>query len=391
VTDYGVTPEGFVKKPFDVIYAELEAEFKSEVDATLDTSPEQPMGQVIGIFARREALMWELLETAYDAFDRDKAEFFLLDTVGALTGCKRKPATYSTVTLTCTTTGSVTFTEGVTKANVTGKPTDVWVAAETKTVGAGSHAIKFRADTKGARAANAGTITVINTPVAGWTVVTNASNASQGQNEEQDTTYRSRQVEELAQAGSSSTVAVRAALIEIDEVIEAKVFENTDRSTDSAGLPPHSMQAVIWDGVTPAASNNEIAQVVWDNKGGGIEFIGSASGTAVDIEGNNRTVKFDRATQKNVYIDITVKQKVGGPTVTAQAVKDALTAKVFTVGEEVVADQLEARVVLNVAGAHSVTVFELGFTASPTGTADLAIGTREIAVLDDSRITVTIV
>lgn len=397
MTDYGVTPEGFVKKPLAVILEELEDAVKTgphAIDATLDTSPEQPLGQLLGIMAEREAAQWELLETAYNSNDRDKAEFFLLDAIGAVTGCKRRPATYSTVTLTCTLTSGTTLTEGVHKANVTGKPTDVWVVAETFTAGStGTHAVKFRADTKGPRAANSGTITVINTPVSGWTVVTNAASATQGRDVELDAAYRARQVEELAQSGSGTVAAIRAALLELDDIIEVKVFENTKPWTDDDGLPPHSMEVLVWDGASPAADDDDIAQAVFDNKAGGIEFIGTESGEAVDPEDEDVTyvIPFNRATQKNVYIDITVTQDPDGPSIDAADVKAKIVAKQSTlkIGTDVIALALRAAA-LTSTGVLDAPVFELGFSASPSGTSNLAIGEREIALLDVANITVTV-
>ncbi len=53
---------------------------------------------------------------------------------------------------------------------------------------------------------------------------------------------------------------------------------NNEHTTDAAniatntaaiaanGIPPHSMRVVVWDGTGQAASNGEIAQVIWDTK-----------------------------------------------------------------------------------------------------------------------------
>ena len=46
---YGVTDDGFVRKPIYVILSSLNNKFKAAFGANFDTSPESPDGQVIGI------------------------------------------------------------------------------------------------------------------------------------------------------------------------------------------------------------------------------------------------------------------------------------------------------------------------------------------------------
>jgi hypothetical protein len=395
---FGVLTTGFSRPQYTDILREIETQILADVDAALDLSPELPLGQIIGILAAREAALWELLETAYGANDRNKASYFLLDSLGTLTGTTRKAASYSTVTLPCKFSGVATLTSGTTKANVTGIATDTWTPVDDYTSsGAGTFDVVFRATTRGPRAANANTIIVINTPVSGWTTVGKDSGgtpdhdaASPGIDEETDTAYRARQVLELAQAGSSTTTAIRAALLEIDGVIEAKVFENTTNVTDGDGLPAHTLQAVIWD--DDAASNTVIAQALWDNKGGGIGYFGSVSADAVDAEGTTRTMDFDRVTQKPVYIDITVVQDPDLPAIVTADVKQAIKDKSDTylrVGTDVIALALRASA-LNVAGVLDASVFELGFSAAPAGTANLTVGSREIATVALANITVTV-
>ena len=52
-----------------------------------------------------------------------------------------------------------------------------------------------------------------------------------------DTLYLARQEQELAKGGSSTTVAVRAALLDVPGILECEVFENTSNVTDGDGLP----------------------------------------------------------------------------------------------------------------------------------------------------------
>ena len=81
------------------------AEIKDEIEATLRTSfgdqintlPESVIGQLVSLFAEREALIWELVEAVYDSQYPDTAEGASFDNVGALTGFTRLPALASTI------------------------------------------------------------------------------------------------------------------------------------------------------------------------------------------------------------------------------------------------------------------------------------------------------
>src|SRR5574343_228997 len=93
----GVTSTGYLLKTTDEIKADLEADILGTVDATLDLSPRQPLGQIIGIFSERIAQLYELGDQLYHQFDRDGAEGASLDNLGILTGTDRLGATKTKV------------------------------------------------------------------------------------------------------------------------------------------------------------------------------------------------------------------------------------------------------------------------------------------------------
>lgn len=397
MTDYGVTTAGFVIKPLQQILSELEADVLANIDPSLDTSPEEPLGQMLGIFASYLAANWELLQTAFNAYNRTEAEFFLLDSIGTLTGCPRLAAQYSTVRIPLALNAGTSIITGVAKINVASRPTDIWVAAETVTAGTtNTYNVLFRADTLGARVLNATTTLAITAPISGWTGVSpNPLAADVGRLEEVDEDYRTRQVQELALEGSSTTVAVRAALLKLlqqaNSTFDCRVFENVTTTTDGNGLPPHTMKAVIWDGLSTPLSNDAIAQVLWDNKGGGIGYVGSLTGTATDSALNPQVMNFDRVTQLQVYVNVTVKKNSKFPADGTTQVTNAIVAAVANlgVGNNVIVIPLEAAP-FAVPGVLDVTAFTLGFSASPTGTTNLTVSPTAIALLDPSHVTVTV-
>ncbi len=358
----GLTSDGFEIKTVEEILEEIGEEQLAIIDPALDISPDQPLGQINGIYASKLAELWEAVAVAYNAFNRGAAEGFLLDAIGLLTGTLRLPATKSQVTATVNLAATTTLSAGVV-ANVSGQPSVRFVLTEDVTsTSSGNYPANFEAEVTGPVAANAGTLTVIATPAAGWNSVTNALDADLGTDIETDAAYRLRQITEQTAAGSCTVDAIRADLLRIPGILQAFVFENTTMTTDGDGVPPKAYECVVYDGVVPDVDDEDIGQVIWDNKPSGIETYGDTSVNVVDSTGATRTVEFSRGTNVPIYMT-------------------------YTLGQDVVALVFKS-VALNVTGVLDVTAFTLGFSASPVGTTNLTIGSREIAVLDTSRIVV---
>lgn len=84
MTDYGVQPTGYVRKPLSVILAEVEAALMTEFGPNLVQTPQSPMGQINGIFAEAVAKLWELNEDVYQSVDPAQAEGIRLDTLASI-------------------------------------------------------------------------------------------------------------------------------------------------------------------------------------------------------------------------------------------------------------------------------------------------------------------
>lgn len=387
---YGATATGFNRPTLQEILARIESIQLSEIDPELDVSTESPLGQQNGIVARELSLIWEAIESAHNGYDPDAAEDFLLTALAKLTGTERRAASYSLVPLSVTADVGTTLQSGVNFAEVLGKPSSRWTPDEDFTApSTGTHTgVLFRAEFTGPIEATAFTITVISTPVVGWNGVTNPDPASAGRPADDDATLRERREAQLANSGSSTLRAIRAAILEIDEVDSVLPFENRTAAVDSNGLPPHSFEMVLWTGETPSEDSTEVAQAIWDNRPAGINPHGSTYGLATDENGDTHAVAYSLATGRYIYLDFTLTTSGGFSSVAFKAAIDALASDLHGVGDDVLATRLVAFAwqqpnVLNVISV------KLGFTASPGTSTDLAIGEREIALFDPVRIVVS--
>lgn len=386
----GITPTGFEAKTLEEILSEIETEERANISASLNTSAASPIGQLNGIIASKLRELWELAQAAYEAFNPNAASGASLTSLSLVTGTQREAATKSQVLADVTLAAGV-YAPGSLIASVTGNPSARFVNVNSITSPGGVNAGQlFEAEETGPVQALAGTLTVIAEPVVGWTAVTNPADAEEGEDVETDVALRIRREQELAQAGSSTVDAIRADVLEVEGVQSCTVFENTTLVTDVNGLPGKAFEAVVFDGVVPAADDDAIAQAIWETKPAGIQAYGSDSGVAEDTQGVDHTINFTRVTVLNVYLDLFLTKNpdtyAGDAAVEAAVV--AFGDSELQIGGDIILSRIVAAI-FQVPGVVDVTSIEAGFAPAPVGTVNLVVGPREIGDLDTSRITVT--
>ncbi len=388
---YGLKPTGFVRKPYEQILADIEARQRARVGPNIDQSSESPLGQQNAIIAREISMIWEEAERINNAKDPDKAEDADLDSISKLTGTARDSARYSVVTVRCTLTTGTTIVSGSHYASVAGNPKSRWTPVEDFTAPSdGVHDVLFRAEFTGPVSASPSTITVIATPVIGWTAATNSlTGVTVGKNVDKNSELRVRREQSLQITGKATLKAIRARLLKVSGVIDAWPLANKTFETDVNGVPPLATECIVYDGLTPAASNTDIAAAIFEVMGANAPTAGSVAVNVTDEQGTAHEVRFSRVVVKPVYLDFfltTGAGYVGATEVKNYVVQEA--SKLYGVSDDVIALKIRS-LPLALEGVSDVTSLELGFSASPSGTANLTVTPREIAVFDVSRITVS--
>ena len=145
---------------------------------------------------------------------------------------------------------------------------------------------------------------------------------------ETDASVRARIRHSLAGRSSGSADALLAAVKAARGVRDAVVYINETDSTDSIGIPAHSIAVV-----TRAGGANAVAQAIYDKKAPGIGTWGSNSGIATDAEGREHTVAFTRFTEKRIFLHLYIRVVEGGNQETIQnAVLPAVTEYLDSLG-----------------------------------------------------------
>jgi uncharacterized phage protein gp47/JayE len=172
------------------------------------------------------------IQAVYVAFNPLTATGPSLDLIGQLIGPPRKSASFSTATVTLSGTGGTVINGGIVQ-DVSG---NYWSLPATVTIGViGTVNATVTAQIQGPVTANPGAISIISTPTAGWTSVTNPASAAIGQPVESDSVYRARLLISQAQPSITLLAGTAAALAALSGVTRSMAYENYTGTTQSFG------------------------------------------------------------------------------------------------------------------------------------------------------------
>ena len=380
---FGLTAEGFNRKRLADIKAEKEAAFKLVFGDNINLNPQSNFGQIIGIESESEALVWELAEFVYNAFYPSTAQGVQLSNLVTLNGIERRAATFSKVSVTLTGANGTIIPEGSLVAipnNTEQFATDLDV-----TIASGTAIVNVTAVNEGPIVALANSITQIDTPIFGWTSVTNPLDATEGTDEETDAELRDRRSQSTQASGQNLVDALFGQLLNLDNVTSARVISNGTGATDANGIPAHQFLSIVQGGL-----NADIAQLVWENTPQGILSFGAITEQIIDSQGFPQDVKFSRPTAVDIYFNVTVTTDAtypgSGDLDIAQNILDYGNAN-FEIGDDVILSQFYTPINA-VQGVISINL-KISFVSPATGLINLTIGFDEISNYDLSFISVT--
>lgn len=365
---YGVTAVGFVAKPMSQIASEVDSDLQAILGASSGTETDGTIplqsaaGQFKTLLTDGFASQWDLQQASYTSWDPAANVDASQDSVAAITGSVRLPASFSTVTATCTgdngtilQIGRVATVEGTnsrfdslsqqtivslsiwvhstvyaagdrrTNANrcyqcITGgfsagsggpSTTDLDItdgSVHWRYLGEGTAAVDvvFEAETTGPIGANSGDLNAIATPVQGWRSVTNLLDAQFGTLIESNTDFRVRRQAELTADEVATVDSIRGAILKVNEgstdLTHDPVVACTVFYNNSNLVDGNGLQPHSVEILVLGAPDADIAAAVWTAVGAGIYTNGTTVTTTPDSAGNPQTVRFTRPTPEPIYI-----------------------------------------------------------------------------------------
>lgn len=365
---YGVTEDGFVRKPVNDIVTSLSNKFIAAFGSNFDVSPESPDGQVIGIVSDEIASCWEQAQQVFNAYRPGAVEGVGLDNVCELTNTKRYVNKPSQATVYCDGTLGTLVPAGSIVSDGSRQfvlDTDVTLPGDVTAIAAepGEYYI----------AAN--TIINIITPIAGWTSVTNPTIGTTGVNYESDPELRARRDKTTAVNSATTAEAIYASLADLDiDYIRVR-----DNDTDAAiGSQSPGTVFVVVDGGT----SNDIARRIYNAKTGGVPTHGDIEITINDSRGYPHPIKFSRPVRTPIYVKGTFRRRASANISSNDAAERLQEAAInylnsLQPGDDVVWSNMFGPIMSAVQYIEVDSLF-IGLSANPTGTAtiDLDIDRR---------------
>lgn len=388
----GLTDTGLTIETITSLLASIVADQLANIDPNLNTEADSVIGQLNAIYAAALLECWELLEAIWQAGHADTATGQALSYIAALTGTIREAATKSTVSVRFGGTAAASVPAG-TEVYVVGRPDSRYVTLAADVIGGGGTVdIECEAVTAGSEPymLSGETLSMPNPPT-NVTSATAFENSANGEDEESDADLRTRREAELGRPGSSTVEAIRSDLLEVTGVDVAQVYENPESYTDANGLPPHSIECIVYSANAPTYTAQDVVDAIWEAKPAGTKTYGSLSGTATDAGGVTHTIAYSEPTEVTTHVLITL--TYDGDYIGDTAVKEAVAEWALdnlTMGDDVVASDIVA-VVSGLTGVVTVDGANTGADSSTvaSGNPSLTITLRQVATVDTADIDVT--
>lgn len=397
----GITPTGFETRRLQEILAAIDAELRASISEQLDLDDEESvLGQVRAVQAQEISLIWETLADLYRALDPANATGEQLDVIGRFRGVPRLGASVGTGTITASGTPGTVIPAGSRASNST-TGVVVETTADATIGGGGTVTIAVQSVPAGAVVSGVDGIDTIVTPVAGWDAVTGSTELTGSRDREGDTAYRAR-LAQSTEIVASVEGAIRAALLQVEQVETAIVLSNRTSSTDSNLTPPHSARVVI----EPDLSGNTeaeaaIATALFETLPAGIRSYGiglqAREATILDQQGYEQVLAWEYPTLVPIFVDVEITIIPAQTTLsvsdiealTLEAVADYINGR--PVGGDVLTPGLRCAIeeVLGEA-LWDIDSLLLDITPSPAGTSSIAIMFNEFAEIADADINVTV-
>lgn len=387
MAEFGLTPAGFNRKRLADFKTSIETALKIAFGEDIDLEPESGFGQFVGLMAEALGDESESQEDVYNSQYPSTASNASLSDVVTYNGIERQSAQDSTAVLTITGTEGTIIPQG-SEASVN-TTSEVFVTDVEVTIPvSGSITVGSTAENTGPITASIGSIIVIDTPIFGWTAVTNTAAAIVGIDEETDPDLRERRELSTFALGQNLVDSLFGQLLDIDDVEDAVVISNGLDVTSPEGIPAHQFISVISGGAAA-----EIGLAIWKNTPQGILSFGAATEIITDDQGFPQETKYTRPSDVDIFfrVDITIDaaEFPGTGEADIQAAVAAYGTANFKISDDVIRSEFYTPI-NETPGVTSIDL-RIGLSASPTGTSNIPIDIDEISRYDSADVEVNIV
>lgn len=301
------------------------AGFEAIYGADANFDQDSPDGQMINLFIQSVLDTSDLLKQIYNSFDPDSAIGKVLDQRIAYNGIQRQGGTFSRTPIEIISTQKVTLygldQEVNTPYTVSDDENNEWKLLETIILPtAGTYDYDFQASESGLVLTTPNTITKAVTVILGIDSVNNPDVQSLiGTDEETDSKLKIRRQRSVALASQGFLASTLAALLNVDGVTSAAVYENNSGATDGDGIPSHS----IWVIVSGNYDDVDIASVIYKKRNAGCGMFGAVEYTITQVDTTPFIIKWDIVETDEIFVKINL-ESISGAVIDYDGIRSAI-------------------------------------------------------------------
>lgn len=385
--EWGVTERGFHRPSYVELLDALEYKARELFGNKANLTVRSPLGIFLRIFAWMLNILFSLMEDVYNSRFVDTAVGTSLYNLGKAIGLSLLPAQKASGYIVLTGAPGTAIPSGFLVKTIAGLQYAVLVEGrigEDGSVTLPIQSVETGADYNVA----AGTVKEITNPLDGVEACTNPAAIDGGRGRETDEEFRDRYAQSVDYAGGVNADAISGEILQnVESVYSAICYENYTDEIDALGLPPHSIELVVYGGL-----DADIAQAIFRRKAAGIQTHGSKTISVLSNNGQTIDIKFSRPSTVPVYVKISSLETddhfpTNGKTLIADALVSYIGGNV-TGGLKIGADVLYMAIPGVILGVPGVVDFHLAISedGAAYGQDNIKIGVREKAVTDSGKV-----
>lgn len=385
-------PTGFIAPDESAVLAGVQTDFNAAMGGDVNPGLETPQGQLASswtaIIGDKNAQFLEYVNGVDPAF----ADGRMQDAIGRIYFLERDPAVPTAVNATCAGLAGVVIPAGSLAATTDGQRY-ASTSAATISVG-GTVTVPFACVATGPIACPAGTLTTIYRAVPGWDSITNATDGAIGRNVESRADFEARRQASVALNARGTLPAIRGAVLDVANVIDAYATDNSTASPVVVGgvtIPAYALYVAAVGG-----SGQSIAEAIWRKKPPGIPYVtsGATAYTVLDASSGyvlpypSYTVYFTTPATLTVFVAVTITDSAAVPADAVTLVQNAVVSAFAgndggqraRIGGTVYASRFYAPIAALGAWASDIVSIKIGSANAPAASVTASIATTTMTV-----------
>ena len=396
---FGVTEKGFIPKRLSDVLESLQTKISNIVDPKTGEKPfvnessDSVLGQFTSILAEEISVCWEQAYIAANQYDPQNSSGAALRGLVQLNGITASYGSSTEINITITGTKGTVIPKGSLIASADGSQVCQTSTSVTIPESGTINTTAVFVD-KGPNKPEDNTIIAIQTPIYGWSGVTNTGIVSVGSKPDTDAQLHIKQSRATSNTSYRQVDAIYAGLINTPGVTFARVYVNKTNTVDARGIAAKTIAPVVVGG-----TNEDIAKVLSYKAGTLDNFQGNTDVTIAGKLGDEQVISFTRPNEVNIYVNMAISFTDTSlwPENGEELIKKAIVEYAeynqegtagFAPGDDVILSRLYTPI--NSVLGFKVNSLKIGKTQDAISVNDIAIDWNQLAKFDTNNITITV-